>query len=321
MKSRASKRLPKSRTAILAALALALVEACGSSGGTSSDQGTPSTPSNAPPVKIFEHPRPQEYASVGAVAMDAGRGYLAISKDARFNSIFFDAASQPKIRYNAAGYYEIQLPGMAYDRLVHYRALVNPTPDNNLFQPSGDATNGAFLGTRLFRLEGYNDSELASWNTGDNLSGFVAFGVPAPHGALPMTGSFTYGGSVIGMVDITYEDYLAGGYDFTDTAGTVTLSIDFQNNSVTGSLTVDIDGVASQTYQISRMPLDAGLNGFSGSFAVNLPGYNQIEGLLAGPNAKEAMGSWAVPVLIDGQAHQIFGVWIAKQQGANLGRL
>jgi len=311
----------KSRTAILAALAMVLVEACGGSGGTTTPdslgQGTPSTASNAPPVKIFAHPRPQEYASVGAVTTDAGEGYTPISKDARINSIFFDAASEPKIRYNAAGYYEIQLPGMAYDRLIHYRALSDPSPENNFFQPSGVSTNGATFITSLSRLEGYNDSELASWTKADNLSGFVAFGVPAPPGALPMTGSITYGGSVIGMVDITFLDNLYGGYFFTGAAGTVTLSVDFQNNTVTGSLTVGIDGGASQTYQISQMALmasDAGANGFSGSFDAALTGYNQFVGLLTGPTAKEMIGNWAVPVLIDGQPHQFFGAWIAKQE-------
>src|SRR5262249_55475643 len=129
----------KSRTAMFAALAMVLVEACGGGGGTttpdSSGQGT--SWSNAPPVTIFAHPRPQEYVSVGAVTTDAGGGYGPISKDARIHSIFFDAASQPKIRYNAASYYELQIPGMAYDRLIHYKALSNPSPDNNFFQPSG----------------------------------------------------------------------------------------------------------------------------------------------------------------------------------------
>lgn len=84
-----------------------------------------------------------------------------------------------------------------------------------------------------------------------------------------------------------------------------------------GSLTVSIDGAASQSYQLGQMALvasDAGAHGFSGSFAAYLPGYNQFVGLLTGPTAKEAIGNWAVPVLIDGQPHQFFGAWIAKQQ-------
>ena len=306
------------RTAILAALAMVLVEACGSSGGTtapgSSGQATSSTPLSAPPVKIFAHPRPQEYVSVGAVTTDAGDGYASLSRDTRIRSIFFDAASQPKIRYTAAGYYEIQLPGMSYDRLIHYRGLLDPTTDNNFFQPSGVVTNGATLVISSSRLEGYNDSELASWTKADNLSGYVAFGVPAPPSALPVTGSFTYGGPVLGMVDITFEDYLYGGYYFTGATGTVTLSVDFRSYTVTGSLTVSIDGAASKTYQIAPMALDMGVHGFSGSFDADLTGYNQFTGLLTGPTAKEAIGNWAVAVLIGGQPHQFFGAWIAKQK-------
>jgi len=314
----AAEARQRSRIAALAALAMVLAEACGSSAGTttldSAGQATPPPPSSVPPVKIFANPRPQEFASVGAFTTDAGDGYTPIDKDARINSIFFDAASQPKIRYTAAGYYEIQLPGMDYDRLIHYLGIQDPTTDNHFFQPAGVAQNMATFITSSSRLEGYSDSELATWTKAHNLTGYLAFGVPAPHGSLPMTGSRTYGGSVTGMVDTTYWDNLYAGYYFDSAAGTVTLSVDFQNNTVTGSLTVGIDGGASQTYQIAPMALDPGANGFSGSFGAKLPGYNQIVGLLTGSTANEMIGNWAVPVLIDGQPHQFFGAWIAKQE-------
>jgi hypothetical protein len=56
-----------------------------------------------------------------------------------------------------------------------------------------------------------------------------------------------------------------------------------------------------------------GDNDFWGSFETSQSGFNEFRVKLTGPAASELIGSWAVPILIDGNPHQLMGVWIAAR--------
>lgn len=321
--------MPNHRTLILLATGqLALLSACGGgSGGSLASAPAPvpapspsptSTPAPASvPVTIFASPVPQDYASIGVSTASAGDGYTPVDKDAKLADASFDPALQPKIRYNAAGYYEVQLPGAGYDRLIHYKGLLNPAPDNNFFQTSSAPQNHATFITRRATGLGFSHSELASWSDVGGRIGYVAFGSPTPASAVPVSGTATYRGVTSGLVDITYHDNLYGGYFFDGIDGYATLSVDFARSLLTGSLELYVpDGMNPRlvgTYSTLPISLASGTNSFSGRFDTGQAGFNQFNGLFTGPSAQEAIGSWALPLMIDGQPRQAIGAWIAKR--------
>lgn len=311
----AANSIKRRLAGLLAAMGMLLIGACG--GGGSSTQVAPGSGpvvNEGPAVTVFAHPSPQKYVSIGASTTDLVQGYTPASQDTRLLNVFFDAASQPLLKYDASGHYEIKFPGLEYDRLVHYEGLEDPTEENDNFQLAGFAQNNSAIHISKSRLQGYNDSEMASWSTGDNLTGFFAFGVSTPADALPSTGSATFGGTLMGVLDIAYVDNLVGGYFFNAAVGTVTLNVDFANDSVTGSLMIrEDDGLWGRDIGTFPILSATGLTGFSSSIGSGQTGYNQFAGLFTGSSAQEAIGNWALSVMIDGQPHQLIGAWIAKR--------
>lgn len=309
---------PNRKTLAIVSLSL-LVAACGggsSGSGVASAPLPPPPPSAAPAPQIFASPVPQEYAVVGASTTSAGDGYADISQDARLIQVSLAPADQPRIRYTSGGYYEVQLPGSTFDRLIHYKGLADPTADNNFFQPQSAAQNGATLIVNGSARSDFSHSELASWTMSPNLSGFMAFGTPTPASAVPTTGRATYSGPVLGMVDVTRFDGLYGGYYFSGVTGDVTLNVDFGSSTLDGALTLVLnEGIGANigTFALSPVSLSSGSNGFAGSFVSAQPGFNEFRGLFTGPGAQEAIGSWAIPVMWEGQPHQVIGAWIARR--------
>lgn len=236
------------RGVVLAAAALVL-GACGGGGGggaslVSTPPPTPTpTPTPTPPtagpssVTIFASPVPGEYASAGISTKDD----LTDSTD-RLQTLSTAEADQIRIRYDPAGFYEVQLPGSSWDRLGHYKGLLNPTSDNNYFEPASTAQNQGYLIVSRARLDGYRHSELGGWGN-LNLSaeggfGSVAFGVPTPGGSVPTSGSATFEGLVSGVSDVMMPDNLYGGHTPAGVEGTVSLGFDFGAGTLAGSTTL-----------------------------------------------------------------------------------
>jgi hypothetical protein len=299
-----------------------LLTACGDGGADGSSGATsPSTSRTQPavlaptPVVIFANPTPQTYASVGASTTSAGDGYTSIASNARLTFVSLEAANQPRLRYQASRY-EIQLPGGVFNPLIHYLGLTNPTPANNFFQPSNAGLNRATFIISQSGRDGYVYSELASWSnaTATGHLGTVAFGSPTPAPAIATSGTASYRGRIFGIVDITYYDGLYGGNYFSTVDGTVTLTVEFATRSIEGTLEID-DPTGTSTYPV---PLTAttflpGEDAFWGSFQTSQSGFNEFKVILTGPEASELIGSWAVPIEIDGQPHQLMGAWIAAR--------
>lgn len=324
--------------AALAGAATIALSACGGGGGGTRLASTPTPPpsppppapppAEPPPVKIFANPTPVQYASVGAsVSGPGGNLDTYDSPTATFGPISSADAAQPHIRYNAAGYYEIEMPGAAWDRLVHYKGIVGPSSDNNYFQPQSVAQNQGYIVTTNSRDRGYIYSELAGWGSfAASRWGYVAFGTATPEGSVPVTGSASYSGLVSGSTDIMVADNLYGGYFPMNVDGTVSLNFDFGAETLGGSMTLSMpDGmnpVEIGTWAFRDTVYSAGSTTYSGSFDTTALGQNFFLGRFTGPSAEETIGAWALPFVFnrggefvtpDGQPHQAFGAWIAKR--------
>jgi hypothetical protein len=253
-------------------------------------------------VNIFANPVPTTYASVGVTS-----------------TLSTADADQPHIRYTSGGYYEIQMPGAAYDRLIFYKGAIPADPSTfNMFQPAAVAQNQAIFTTSNARLAGYHYSEMASWLT-QTSSGSVAFGSATPAGAVPVTGSASFAGTVDGTSDILQTDYLAGGMVPVPVNGTVALSFNFGAGTLAGSMTLSThpyaDPVNLGTFAFKDTVYSIGSATYSGAFDSNAVGSNFFLGRFTGPNAEETIGAWALPFIysVDGQNHQAEGAWIAKR--------
>jgi hypothetical protein len=308
---------------LTAVVPMLLLAACGGSGTDRSSAVPPPSSSPTPPITpvpppvvIFADPTPQTYALVGSSTASAGDGYTPVAPDARLTTVSLEAMNQPRLRYGPTSGYEIQLPGEEFDRLVFYKGLSNPAPDHNFFQPSRARQNAAtFIITRS-RLDGYVYSELASWTdaTSPGYVGMVAFGVPTPAATIASTGTVSYRGYISGIVDITYFDGLYGGNYFSGVGGTVTLTVDFATRAIAGLLELDDpNGTSVITIPLTATTFLPGDATFSGLFETSQSGFNELKVVLTGPESSELIGSWAVPVMIDGEPHQLMGAWIAAR--------
>lgn len=309
--------------------------ACGGSGSRVASTSTPATtplpnpPPAAPAVRIFATPTVGEYASVGAsISGPGGNLDTYTSKDARFGTVSTGSADQAHIRYTPGGYYEAKLAGSDWDRLVHYKGIVDPSSDNNYFQPQSVPQNYAFVITRNSRNDGYLYSELAGWgSSADSRWGYVAFGLPTPAGSVPKTGSAQFKGVVSGNTDIMVADHLYGGYFPLSVDGTVSLNFDFGAGNLAGAmdLYLPVDGMNPRklgTFTFTDTVFSTGSTTYSGSFDTAVAGQNFFLGQFTGPNANETIGAWALPFIFstggdavpaDGLRHQAFGAWIAKR--------
>lgn len=298
-----------------------LFTGCGGSSSGEPPAGQGSNPPPAPPstVTIFPGPSPDTYVSLGSSTTSAGDGYSPVAANARLTDVSLEDMNQPLVRYTSSGRYEIQLPGTGFDRLVHYKGLANPTSNNNFFQPSSARQNAATFIVTQSRLDGYRHSELSGWTDGRSINrmGFLAFGTPTPASSIASSGSATYTGHVTGLVDITYPDYLYGGLYFSGASGTITLTVDFAARTITGTITVEVeleDETVTSTIPLPLATLPPGADNWWGSFETSESGFNEFKIRLTGLDANEMIGGWSIPIVIDGQPHQMMGAWIAMRE-------
>lgn len=323
-------------TIVLAACSIA---ACGGGGGGSGPSSTPPPPppppSPPPPppqsssVTVFPDPVVGEFAVVGtSIAGKGGNLDTYASAGDRFGKVSRADADQPDIRYTESGFYEIRMPGGDWSRLVHYGGLVDPTADNNYFQPADVATNHGYLViANAAKWNGYSYSEIGSWGSeAAGRYGSIAFGVPTAAGNVPVSGSATFEGLVKGSADIMQADLLYGGFVPLPVDGTVTLSFDFAAGTLSGAMKLyGPDGMNPfeiGTFSFRETVYSVGSASYSGKFETGAVGDNFFLGRFTGPNAEETIGAWALPFIFtrggefvppDGQPHQAFGAWIARR--------
>jgi hypothetical protein len=166
----------------------------------------------------------------------------------------------------------------------------------------------------------------ASWDA--SAFGFTSFGIGTPASAVPISGTATYDGQMLGLVDVQSPDY----YHPLFTYGTVQLNFDFGAGTLAGNLHPSV--VVFQeydqpyslvqdlgTYAFRDTVFSAGSTTFSGTLDTNLAGPNAFSGQFTGPHAEEMIGKWNLPFIWngygsipgDGQVHAAWGVMIGKR--------
>lgn len=308
-----------------AALSLALVACGGGGGGAQSTPPPPPSPTPSPTpsssaITIFPNPAAQSFASAGVSAAHTGSGSTA-----GFGTLSNADADQVHIRYTNAGFYEIQMPGAAWEKLTIAKGVIPTDPGGgNDFQPQSAPQNGAYLVTSIARTLGYSYSELAAWSDGASRFGTVAFGPATAAGQVPVTGSATYSGIAGGSSDVVNSNSFDGSY-LVPVSGSVALNFDFANGALGGAMTLalaDYSSATIGTFAFKDTVFSVGSTAYSGKFATSVSGQNYFLGQFTGPNAEETIGAWALPFVFsngsstlspDGKTHQAFGAWIAKK--------
>jgi len=214
----------------------------------------------------------------------------------------------------------VQLPGDGYSRLIHDDSIAIPTSDNTVFELQSQM-NRSFVITGS-RNNGYRYSEMAKWARPDLDfaqtvdMGFLAFGTPTLASAVPVTGSASYQGQILGATDLSAAACDCSNFPI-QVEGTVALNFDFGAGTLGGSMSMALSsGWGAQPvgeYNFVQTVFSPGSTTYSGRFDTNLSGSNFFLGRFTGPNAEETIGAWAVPFTFQNGTHQAIGAWIAKR--------
>lgn len=143
-----------------------------------------------------------------------------------------------------------------------------------------------------------------------NFGGYLAFGLPAPAGSVPTSGSASFEGSVTGQAE-------APGYGFS-AGGPALLQFDFAAGSLTGHMDLTFSGpmdhIDGRRYSFSGMLTSVGATSFSGGLDAGGPSASWLRGQFTGPDAQELMASFEAPMLDFDQWGVIQGVISARRQ-------
>jgi hypothetical protein len=288
-----------SRThAILLAAACGLAGCGGGSGGVASLPPPPPTPTPTPtpagaPAIIPAAATSQHFAVFGASHSFSG------DQGPRL-----DASSQLQVRYVASSNsYEVQLPHSQTWAAISYLPAGGAAPINY----QGETAN-------LWLHPAYRYSRLVEWSdVAQTTFGYEALGMATPAGGVPVTGSASYSGELLGN---TSEYQGNSGADDFPVDGSIQLLFDFGLGSLSGSISPNLhQGYPIDPINFSDTVYSTGSTTFSGKFDTNVAGVNSLSGQFTGPNAEELIGNFAFPYVspIDSKTYQADGAFIAKQ--------
>lgn len=299
------------------------LSACGGGGGGGTVGSMPPPPTTPPPP-----PPPPSSSGVpeGAnTALDiidnAPTGNLAVAGvnapnwgDANPN-LSLATGDQPQMHYDAAtNTYEIQFAGKGWETLWT-KDTSRPDWARQVGVGVNDLTTIAFNEDRQPNgADAYPYSVLAGYTYPVNGIGAMAFGVPTPAGAVPITGAANYDGMIGGISDIYGPGFGIDPYPtLLAVVGTVTLSFNFASGSLSGAMKPAIGSDSLGVFTFKNAVYSAGA--YSGQFDSSAAGKNGFYGQLTGPDAQELIGAWALPFHYaeDGKDHQAMGAWIAKR--------
>lgn len=234
---------------------------------------------------------------------------------ARLSSVSLEDALQPRLRYVTSRKYEIQVPGAEFDELEYWLVPAGWPAQDHLLETSDAGQRFVSMVLSQSRFDGYRHSEMANWyEEVTPRSGSMAFGVPTPAAAIATSGSATYRGRLSGMVDVPYFE-MGGEAFFSDASGTITLTVEFATRTIAGTIEAGVQsGMAITVVPFSTSTVLPGTDTWWGMFETSESGFNEFKVMLTGPDAGELIGSWSVPIMVDGEPHQFMGSWIAKRQ-------
>ena len=291
-----------------AGLALSLsLSACGGGGGSHPEvipPPPPPPPSPPPPPIIEAATTSQVFAGKGATITEA-----PIAGDPGTFTIADNA--QLQVRYDAAnGNYEVRLPSTS-EWLV-----LAPGQSATDYQTAGP--NPVYLGLVGDPAASYRYSALAYWShPADGDVGALAFGIPTPSGAVPVTGSANYSGVIAGRSTEFAYDYLAGTSFAGSVQGSISLAFNFGAGSLSGSISPTVftsDLLSLGTIAFTNTVYSSGSNVFSGKFDTDVSGENAFSGLFTGPAAQELIGNFVLPYRStnDDKIYQATGAFAGK---------
>ena len=140
-------------------------------------------------------------------------------------------------------------------------------------------------------------------------SGYLAFGIPAPSGSVPTSGSASYSGEVLGAAK-------APGYEY-GVSGPALFQFNFGAGTLAGQMDLKLSGPMGEPdlprYTFSGALTSAGATSFSGTFAINGPTPSWIRGQFTGPKAQELMAGLEAPFLNWTQWGTIEAVVVGKR--------
>ena len=208
----------------------------------------------------------QEFATKGASYTTPSASYdeFTVSSPSLADNAQLD------VRYNAASKgYEIQLPGGSAWQSI---PLAADYPDNpSLFLYRGGAPDYVGVFDHRSNLQ---YSALLEWFT-DNVSGFSAIGVATLPGNVPITGSASYSGSILGASSELQFDKWEALWSPALVTGSINLSFDFGGGTLSGKISpvVHLDGdYFLATLNFTNTVYSSGSTTFTGAFATGWPG-------------------------------------------------
>jgi hypothetical protein len=222
--------------------------------------------------------------------------------------------SQMDVRYNAASKtYEIQLPAdSAWQPIAP--AATYPPPSDNLFLYRGGAPDHVGVFDHRSDLQ---YSALLEWFT-DTSSGFSAIGIATPPGAVPIAGSASYAGSILGASSETHFDKWEAAWLPGRIGGDINLSFNFGSGTLSGNVNPTL--FLGTAYSLPSLNFTStiysnGSTTFSGTFGSALAGQNSFSGLFTGPNAQELIGNFAFPYAspLNGATQQAAGAFAGRK--------
>lgn len=311
---------------------LALLSACGGSGGGVASTPTPTpTPTATPTPTPTPTPPPIPSGAIGLQGAQPFKTYSARTDG--WGSINAEADAV-HIAYSAAdGRYSVSLPGYQEGTLIPRsgNGSYNAGGWVNLTSTNSDLTVGSGLQTQYVTVtldwpgsSAYSYTSFGSWSgslpMGHN-NGVFAYGTPTATANMPVSGTANYAGEIRGLTN--GEPYSPGGGvgPVLDVFGTVALSFDFGAGTLSGEMRPEIapvwDAVSLGTYSFRDTVYSTGGRSFSGAFIV--PGstaHSSFFGSFTGPNGVELMANWLAPFRHPTAESwgTMSGVWVAKQR-------
>ena len=161
--------------------------------------------------------------------------------------------------------------------------------------------------TLWLRPGSFQYSRLLEWS-GNGAGGYEAVGLATPAGGVPVTGSATYSGQIVGRT----SEYQAALADDFPVDGSIQLLFDFGLGSLSGSISPNLhQGYTLGSLNFRDTVYSTGSTTFSGKFDTSVAGANSFSGLFTGPAAQELIGNFVFPYKspIDGKVYQADGVF------------
>lgn len=299
---------------LLPVAALLILTACGGGSAGSGVAPTPAVPPPPPPsppsslavpIEIFANPVTQEFTTLTPGGAQDGIRIRYNATSRTYDVMPGDSSQWQGLR-----------PHPSYSSNPNHFFAFGPTPLEEM----------SFFFTFITHLDPGNEykySNIAIW--GDKVgaywddANYTAFGMATPAGGVPVTGSASYSGEIVGATSYRTPDYLVGGTVATTISGSISLAFNFQSGTLSGSMHPFLydygDPIDLGVVNFRDTVFAAGSTSFSGRFDTAVAGTNGFNGVFAGPAAQEVMGRWNLPFVLpsDGKTYDAWGAFIGKR--------